>query len=241
MKIAYTELNDILNKVFEGFGFPLGDYEDFAKVISWLEFHNWPILERVLQAAPSPHALLPILNPEDSHSASINVQKNVPFMASSLAIDLAYVKSLQLEGTTADVWLLNPILPDLLIPNLLSIGKRNYDAQLIWHQGRKRIYWVLLEKGATYPNITVYSGDPLPINLAVHIEVGTAVYPYSPPLEVTDSHLITPAELEDRFKNNIVHGLEIEADLWQQLRLLSKNVLVEATQESRNKGAGENA
>ena len=51
MKITRTELSDLCKKVFEGQRFPLGDYEDCAYAVTWLEMHGWPILDQLFQDA----------------------------------------------------------------------------------------------------------------------------------------------------------------------------------------------
>ena len=49
MNVAMTELTDLCKKVFEGMGCPLGDYEDCAQVITWLEMHGLPVLSKMHQ------------------------------------------------------------------------------------------------------------------------------------------------------------------------------------------------
>ena len=241
MKVSYTELNDILLKVFEGLQFSRGDYEDLARAICWLEFRDYPILEKSLRVAQLPQIKQPRISFEDSHSATISVEKCIGFMASALALNLAYVKSKALEGTAVEVSLLNPTLPTLLIPNLSLISQRGYAAQLVWHEERECIYQVKIEPMALHPQLTTYMGEDLPINWAVHIEVGKALNHYSPPLGILDVQLTTPDELQDRFNQKIINGLELDDSMWDKLKQLAQNVLVESSDESRNRGAGEDA
>lgn len=241
MKISHTELNDLLQKIFEGLGFSRGDYEDLARSICWLEFRNWPILKKVLDVAQKSQVKQPKISFEDSHSATIAVEKSIAFMAGALPHNLAYVKSRALEGTAVEVSLLNPILPLLLIPNLILIASRGYQGRIIWHEGVTQIFHISISARAIYPDVTIYYGEDLPRNLAAFVEVGTAVSSYSPPLGILEVEKISARTLRKRFTDNIANGLEIEDSLWQTMIELSKKVLVEATEESRNKGAGENA
>ena len=162
-------------------------------------------------------------------------------MASALAHNLAYVKSKALGGTAVEIALLNPILPALLIPSLPLIAQRGFEARVVWHQSRTEIYHACIHQHELHPEINIYSGEDLPINKAVFIEVGSAVTTYSPPLGITDVQKQHPYELNNSFTENLANGLEISDAAWKEMVKLSKNVLVEASAESRNKGAGENA
>ncbi|MBT5955223.1 MAG: DUF3726 domain-containing protein, partial [Candidatus Marinimicrobia bacterium] len=98
MNVSSTELSDLCKKAFEGMGFSSGDYEDCARVITWLEMHGLPILNEIHQSTSSgvlPTSKASTILFEDNTLAIIDAHENGGLIYGSLAVDLAYLKCLE--------------------------------------------------------------------------------------------------------------------------------------------------
>lgn len=232
MKVAYTELRDLLHKAFEGIGFAYGDYQDCGDAIMWLEVHGLPFLSIIEDIRNVPTSR-PVVLEEDRESARLNGRFNGSVTYGGLALDLAYMKAQTEKKVTITVS--DVVYPQLTLAQLSKMGSWGMPCLLNWH-GDKHAYHAFVKAGDALPTIistpltTAQSND-----LTIHC--GTRIT-----LPSFESRRLTPPSL--LYTNYIRHlneGIFIDDVIWQHLIELSKNVLVAETAVSRQKGAGENA
>lgn len=233
MKISHTELRDILTKVFEGMGFPLGDYEDCANTISWLALHGFPILDQIDQVDPFTQSRPTQILNEDEQTAVLDAQNNGGLIYGSLALDLAYLKAK--PSGKGKVILKNGRFPQLLLPHLPSVAQRGFYGRLQWPENTRK-FMAIIAPQAPYP--TLYELID-PVELPDEIIITCTNAPFTTP--DAPQRIKTPAQFEACCLRHIENGLTVKTAVWQQLVRLSKNILVEATETSRTKGAGEDA
>ena len=237
MIVSYTELKDILDKVFEGLGFPLGDYEDCARDVAWMELHGWSVLAEILDTHPMPQSQAAHFLYDDDSLSVIDAQYNGGLIYGSLALDLAVVKAE--KQPTAVVQLINARHPKLIIPSLPRCAEQGLNVLVTWQEAAQNIIGSI-GSGEKYPTVRAYSNETAAPDGSVTIVCGTAVA-FSPSSTITPIQIITPTIFEDYYNNHIDQGIPVKDSQWQQLVKLSKNILVEATASSRRKGAGEDA
>ncbi len=237
MIVAYTELKDILKKVFEGMGFPWGDYEDCADDVAWMELHGWSVLDAALNGQSLTQSNAARFLYEDEAQAVIDAQNNGGLIYGSLALDLAIVKARTQPITV--VKLLNVSCPQLIMPSLPHCAEQGVNALVSW-QDKYENYVVFMDRQEKFPTVSIFSNATDTIDSNLVIVCGTAVT-FCPSTQSEPTRVVTPTDFQENLDHRIENGILVDDGLWQQLVLRSKKILVEATEESRKKGAGENA
>lgn len=237
MRIAYTELNDTLLKVYEGQGFPPGDYVDCAAALCWLAFRGWPILAQVASGGLTPTRPVVIMN-EDAQTAVLDAHQNDGLLYGPLAVELLYHKAKANTSQTASITLQNATYPALLIPRLSQLASRGVNVRLKWQEPGFEMTAVQ-SPHAIHPTLIKQPLRDRTPDATAFLLCGTAVPDRVKQSEGTQR--IAADELAQIYATHIQDGLPIAPTLWQRLVMQSKAVLVEATDTSRTKGAGENA
>jgi LDH2 family malate/lactate/ureidoglycolate dehydrogenase len=237
MIVAHTELRDILNKVFEGMGFHLGDYEDCANNIAWMELHGWPVLKDVLKAPTMPRSEAARFLYEDQILSVIDAKNNGGLIYGSLALDLAALKAKNQAAVV--IKLVNAANPQLIMPSLPHCAGAGLNVLVTW-QVTDQNFVVFMAANEKYPTVATFSANTAAADSDLTIVCGLAVS-FSLPTESNSNILIRPVDFQEQYDFHIKYGISIDDAQWQQLVSLSKNILVEATETSRLKGAGEDA
>ncbi|MEM7032670.1 MAG: hypothetical protein AAF629_24160, partial [Chloroflexota bacterium] len=225
----------------------LGDYEDCAQTITWLEMHGLPVLGEVRQYAPNwvfPKSQAATILYEDDTLAVIDAQANGGLLYGSLAVDLAYLKAMQ--AGFAHIKLKQAKYRQLIIPSLVAVAQRGVHLAVFWQESGQH-HQLTVDAHADYPCYWIYDIDstvhqpPNAQTLSILCSPNMAL---KQPLDVAQSgYALTSCLNPDDFATNYAYhnerGLDIDVDIWQQLITLSKAVLVESTALSRLRGAGE--
>ncbi len=249
MKVTRTELTDTCKRVFEGKGFPLGDYEDCAQAIVWLEMHGVSALSEIQQHTSNwdlPKSQAATILFEDDSLAVIDAYQNGGLLYGNLALDLAYLKALQ--SGFAVVKLQQAYHQQLIIPNLVTCARRGMNVVAYWRDG-SREHLATIQAQQEYPHYCAYelaepSGDsPETQTLSILCTANfTLRQQYIATLPVKAPALcMTPDNFTARYQHHNEAGIDIDEAVWAQLVALSKHVMVEATELSRTRGAGETA
>ncbi|MGI9292574.1 MAG: DUF3726 domain-containing protein [Pseudomonadales bacterium] len=249
MKISKNELTAALKKAFEGIGFGVGDYEDAAGMVTWLETHG-------LQGLAQLHAALPHLiekpylqielSQEDDRLAVLDAQGGSTLICGGQAVDMAYTKARNMDFGI--VQLINCHNRKMIIERLVNTARRGMACMAYWRSsgGPTAFTLVSIDAHAEYPNCVEYTTQDCDAenkqsmvflcgaNLSVLQEYVADFLPVS-----SDSVAsATPEAMESSYKQALERGIEMDLALWESLEKLINNVLVEATETSRA-GAGE--
>lgn len=249
MKISNNELTAALKKAFEGIGFSVGDYEDAAAMVAWLETHGLQGLAQIHCALPhlieKPY-LPAALNHEDASLAVVDAHGGSTMICGSQAMDLAYAKARNIG--LGRVQLSNCHNRKFIIERLVNTARRGMACMAYWrHSGGAAVYSVVgIDAGEEYPTYVECAAEQCEVenDPSLFILCGPSFSALQEYLRDTlpdssgDIVRVTPEAMAFSYSSTLEHGIEIDVSLWESLEKLVKNVLVEATETSRA-GAGE--
>ncbi len=138
MKFSKNELLSALKKAFEGIGFGVGDYEDAAAMVTWLEAHGLHGLLKIHAALPHlmerPHPQLEIIQ-DDENLSILDARGGSTLICGGQAVDLAYAKARNV-GLGA-VQLINCHNRKMIIERLVNTARRGMACIAYWcaHDG----------------------------------------------------------------------------------------------------------
>jgi len=247
MKISYNEILTLSQKAFEGAGCGPGQYQDAAEMISWLALHGlgaWTSIYDDLRigffnANPS-EIPIPQLY-EDDTVIMLDSRQSSSLFSGPSATDFAYLAAME-KGDGA-VSLKNCQHPMLLLAFLSRYAQRGMHSLTQW-QEQDHTRSVVFVADQPLPTIYRANSERLDKNDNVSGELYTDVMirfssrsPFSAPSDAEIHY--SPTQLQEQRTEHLEQGIEIDERLWAQLQHLAKRVLVEATEESRQRGAGE--
>ncbi len=249
MKISKNELLSTLKKTFEGMGFAVGDYEDAANMVVYLETHGLQGLAQLQAALPhlldKPNLQIELIQ-DDDKLIVLDAQGSSTLVCGGQAVDLAYTKARH-SGFGA-VQLSNCHNRKMIIERLVNAARRGMAGVAYWrHSVNSAVYAVVsIAPHAEYPTYQEYLTDGRKTeskqsifvlfgpNLSVLQEQVAAVVPAG-----SDNIAnVDPAAMQSAYHDALEYGIDMHLTLWNYLQELVKNVLVEATETSRA-GAGE--
>jgi LDH2 family malate/lactate/ureidoglycolate dehydrogenase len=251
MKVSHNELTGLCRRAFEGLGFHAGDHEDAADMVVWLEQHGLggvDALRRGLDHLASNNRLAVQRAFEDTSLAVINAADNSVLVCGSLAADLVYAKARR-KGL-AVVKLQNCYNRILMLGYLARCARRGMNLLAFWRNSEdpKVVEQVVsIRAYEEYPTLLLYEvedpDDNFTRNRSVtliaspHFSMLQALYP--DPEEATLLQVLGPDDCQRQSRHVLDHGMEVDDALWQRLKELSALTLVESSEESRARGAGE--
>ena len=164
----------------------------------------------------------------------------------NLALDLAYLKAVQ-HGR-GQVKLQQARYQPLILPSLVTCARREMNVVVSW-QDRQGEYMASIEAHQLYPTYTHYqvtsalsdSTKDKTLNILCTITLAEAQTLRPRPHQEVALTYLTPLDFALAFARHNQEGMEIDELVWQGMVALSKQVLVEASETSRRRGAGEAA
>lgn len=249
MKFSKNELTAALKKTFEGIGFGVGDYEDAAAMVTWLEAHGLQGLLQIHIALPylmqRPHPQIEIIQ-DDEKLSILDARGGSTLICGGQAVDLAYAKARNV-GFGA-VQLIDCHNRKMIIERLVNAAKRGVACIAYWraHDSSAVYSVVSIEAHAEYPTYEEYTTAGREADteqsmiilcgsrLSGLLERGADVLPANSGNLVS----VTPEAMKASHQCALEHGIDMDVALSDLLGKLIKNVLVEATESSRA-GAGE--
>ena len=239
MLISANELAALLKRVFEGLGYPQGQYEDAAAMAGWLPLHGedgldalaWqadPALPATELSAPAPGRLVARCHGRSALDA-------LPSLLDLACLRASRQGRIQLEILDCRdrkcVLAAGGLRPQgLLGPG--AMGRRCASASPHRLDRKRRRLSELPDGG---PAGTRRCGIATLLTLTLDIEPLPA-----PVLEADAARIarrVTPADYAQAGRRALEHGTEVSPTLWQRLNRLAEAVLVENSEQSRS-GAG---
>ncbi len=229
MLVSENELQEVIWRAFRGFGWPRAISKDIADAIVWLEMHDLDGLHCLAHCIRHPAhyqdgAVAPI--EETNETVTFDTSNNLQTLAGDLTLNMALGKSIE-TGQPATVHQHNAPLPRLSLASLMSSYipveaiVSDHEAQFLVTRDKKI---VKTKTAAEESQISVF--------------YGYSDHQLSGPQDAT---VLDQATLAKTYQKNLARGLSIPDALWQQLDALAIESMVEATDASRARGAGENA
>jgi hypothetical protein len=231
MKMAMNELVSLCRAALEGSGWVQGDYEDAADAAVWLEavgFDGLKALEGMLGTEPGERFSV--------EGSAQGEKRCTGLVACVLAFELAWAEATR-HGIGV-VRVSHALAPRLALYGLKTMSTRGRHFDAAWTDSDGR-HFANTSGRAAYP--TYLGCDPTASGTAGELIVScraNAAPP--PPIEAVPAlaGAVDATELEARYDEAVWRGLEVSALQTTVLAGWKSNVLVAATQMSREHGAG---
>lgn len=253
MKVSQNELTGVCRRVFEALSFPAGDHEDAADMVVWLEQHGLngvAALKRGLDHMASTSFPAPSRLYDDPSLAVIDAADNSILVCGSMAADLAYARARR-KGL-AMVKVRHCHNRRLMLGSLARCARRGMNMLAFWrnHQAPLVVEQVVsIRAGEDFPTLLLYEvedrDDACTRNHSVtviaspHFDLAPSLHP--DPEEVSLLRVLEPESFRAQSQRVLREGMEVDEALWERLKTLSRELLVEESEASRRQGAGEDA
>ncbi|MGO1500410.1 MAG: DUF3726 domain-containing protein [Marinobacter sp.] len=252
MKVSFNELQGLSRKAFIGIGFDDGDASDAADMVAWMEVHG---LDGIAALKKGLDFLLnedksqpPKLIYQDADLCVVDAQKKTVLGHASLAIELGYAKC---RARGLSVTKIRHCHNRMLIVGYLSrIARRDMSVTAFWRNSHEPLTEIIVsfKSGDSEPEICMYSlpdtpddtepNDGITLVMVNHVNLLPDLKPDAP---LNDLFLQNRDAMADWQERSLVDGIEVDPALWERLKLLATNMLVEASDDSRDgAGAGTN-
>ncbi|TMN21618.1 DUF3726 domain-containing protein [Lentibacillus cibarius] len=266
MRVSYVELFIHCKKVFRACGIPYGCADDGAGVVTWSEFVGLEGLHVLQQEIPNMHppgmesvALLL----EDDGLFRFDGYKQSAIILGKLMADYALAMAETRE--TVRVHMQNTTRSHLLAQPAHYVASRNKGCLINYKTKHGSPMWILSTPEIAYPvfaegaraeeimqhNLTAELGQYETANLSSDDFwlvcttetnlITSCIRNLRQEARYGGFYLTESAKLKATFEKNYNNGLEIDDHIWEQLDQIGSQTLVEATEESRLRGAGEMA
>lgn len=239
MNISMNELKAALRRCFEASDYFVGNYEDAANMVLWLEKHGLNGLNELKLALPyiGEDRDKPLSNViyEDSTSATIDAHHRSALNCIAAAVDLAHAKAL--ESGIATVTVHNCHNRIFILKALTDRGRSGISAAAYWQNGHDSVteHTAAIKSGQRYPSYSegttnLVSNDKdkqaLTIICSSRVDLTSS-------LQNSKSNFISPQQVESNKENTVENGIEIDAEVWNEINNIGLGVLVENTERSR--------
>ncbi|MBP0048253.1 DUF3726 domain-containing protein [Marinobacterium sp. AK62] len=244
MNISMNELKAALRRCFEACGYFVGNYEDAANMVLWLEKHGLNGLTELERALPfidrdSDKPLSSVVY-EDSTSAIIDSHGRSALNCIAAAVDLAHAKALEVGIATVTVHNCHNRM--FILKALTDCGRRGISVAAYWQNGNDNIteHTAAIAAGERYPSYsdatTCLSASPddkqaLTIVCSSRINLATT-------LKHRNTRMLSAAQVEQNKEHSVNQGIEIKPALWEEINRIGAAVLVENSELSRADAGG---
>ncbi|MFT5138092.1 MAG: LDH2 family malate/lactate/ureidoglycolate dehydrogenase [Arenicella sp.] len=253
MRASPDELKSLFKQAFEACGYDFGGYEVAAEMVVWSQMHGFnifPVIQECLlplaQNSLSPKVLL-----DEPHKLIFDNQGHSVLVSASQIVNLACAKAMQRGFCVLQVQ--NCEHPVMLAKLLCDSNNFGLHANAYWYQAQtQQTLELRTDALQACPELRYYSNVGGDLS-ASGLNPGQLNIIFSRQDHVDDAELfadtnklfenaqldqrLTPQYFVQHYQQSLDLGIEIEADLWQQLLEIGAEVLVESTEQSRQ-GAG---
>lgn len=247
MHVSMNELKATLRRCFEAMGYFVGNYEDAANMIIWLEKHGLDGLRELEHALPfidadSDKPLSTVMY-EDSTSAIINSHGRSALNCIAASVDLAHAKAL--ESGIATVTVHNCHNRKFILKALTDCGRRGISVVAYWKNGASNVteYTAAIKAGARYPsysealtNLQASEEDQHSLTIICSSRVDLTSSLQNSYGNRKASH-ISALQVEENKTQSVDFGLDISDELWSAINQIGARILVENSISSQQ-GAG---
>ncbi|WP_107850720.1 DUF3726 domain-containing protein [Oceanimonas marisflavi] len=247
MQVSMNELKAALRRCFEACGYFVGNYEDAANMVLWLEKHGLGGLAELERALP--YLTLDADKPlstvvyEDSTSAIIDSNGRSALNCIAASVDLAHAKAL--ESGIATITVHNCHNRMFALKALTDCGRRGISVTAYWQNGSRTVkeYAAAIKAGERYPsfseaatNLVTTPEEQQALTIVCSSRVNLAG---SLQRSKGNRHAryLSPEDLAENKEYVIDNGIEIDESLWAEINRIGAAILVENSERSRL-GAG---
>lgn len=248
MKVSFNELQGIGRKAFIGIGFAEGDAIDAAEMVAWMEAHGLGgvgALKKGLKfLLTEDQAESPTLIYQDADFSVLDAHNHSVLGNASLAVELGYARA---RSRGLSVTKIRHCHNRILIIGYLSrLARRGMNVTAFWRNAHDPLTELVVgfKAGHPVPEICLYSLDDAPddtekndgitLIMANHVDLLPSLRSQ---YTLTNLMRQTEEDLERERDRALVEGMDVDEELWLNLKSLADRLLVEATDASRS-GAG---
>ncbi|GGK73624.1 DUF3726 domain-containing protein [Amphritea balenae] len=247
MHVSMIELKAALRRCFEATGYFVGNYEDAANMILWLEKHGLNGLAELQRALPfigedSAKPLSTVVY-EDSTSAIIDSNGRSALNCIAASVDLAHAKAL--ENGIATVTVHNCHNRMFILKALTDCGRRGISVAAYWQNGSQTVteHTAAIKAGERYPSYseattTLSSNEEdkqaLTIICSSRVDLTSSLQRSK---GNRNASYISAKQVELNKEHSVDNGIDIDEELWARINKIGEGVLVENSDRSRQ-GAG---
>ena len=244
MNISMNELKAALRRCFEASDYFVGNYEDAANMVLWLEKHGLNGLNELKLALPyiDEDKDKPLSNViyEDSTSATIDAHNRSALNCIAAAVDLAHAKAL--VSGIATVTVHNCHNRIFILKALTDRGRSGISAAAYWQNGSDTVteHTAAIGSGQRYPsysegatNLTSNDEDKQALTIICSSRVDL-----TSSLQNSKSSFISAKQVESNKEHTVEHGIEIDSEVWEKINTIGLGVLVENNERSRQDAGG---
>ncbi len=238
MIISHNEIVVACLKAFEALELPLGQREDAAEAIGWLALHGLPFEDQLATALHSFQPKSVFANPisQSGQESVWDAQGGSALHIFPNLADYAAAQARVHNSHTLSVRNLTDF--GVMWPYITKIQQRQQWVKLIWKNGADADMVAVGLPDSPLPKVSWLMGDGAERDVQLIVaqpgfglgeddnEIGQIIR--------VDSGSGLAQNASDRFKS----GILINPSLWQQLKQIGLGILVEATAESEQRGAG---
>ncbi|GAA3560106.1 DUF3726 domain-containing protein [Marinobacter xestospongiae] len=247
MHISMNELKAGLRRCLEATGYFVGNYEDAANMVLWLEKHGLNGLQEFEMALPyighDRDKPLSSVVYEDSTSAIIDSHDRSALNCIAASVDLAHAKAL--ESGIATITVHNCHNRRFILKALTDCGRRGISVAAYWRNGSHTVmeHTAAIRAGQRYPSYSEAktSLDTTPEDHQALTIICSSRVDLTSSLQESDGNrevfTISPEQVARNKRKSIHQGLSIDEELWSQINRIGAGVLVENSEHSRL-GAG---
>ncbi len=247
MNISMNELKAALRRCFEASGYFVGNYEDAANMILWLEKHGLNGLGELQRALPyiaeDREKPLSTVVYEDSTSAIIDSNGRSALNCIAASVDLAHAKALEVGIATVTVHNCHNRM--FILKALTDCGRRGISIAAYWQNGSQTVteHTAAIKAGDRYPS---YSGATTTLAASEDDKQALTII-CSSRVDLTSSlqrssgnrnaRYVSAAQVAANKEHSVDNGIEIDDALWAEINRIGEGILVENSDQSRQ-GAG---
>lgn len=247
MNISMNELNAALRRCFEATGYFVGNYEDAANMILWLEKHGLKGLEEFKRALPYIDAdrekALSSVVYEDRTSAIIDSQGRSALNCIAASVDLAHAKAL--ENGIATITVHNCHNRKFILKALTDCGRRGISVVAYWQNGNSVVteHTAAIKAGDRYPcyseattdlEMSEVDAQALTIICSSRVDLTSSLQQSK---GNTQAIYLDSQQVAANKAKTVELGIDIDPDLWAEINRLGTGILVSNSEQSRQ-GAG---
>ncbi len=247
MIVSMNELKAALRRCFEATGYYVGNYEDAANMILWLEKHGLNGLGELERALPyiSEDNSKPLSTVvyEDSTSAIIDSNGRSALNCIAASVDLAHAKALECGIATVTVHNCHNRM--FILKALTDCGRRGISVAAYWQNGSQTVseHTAAIKAGDRYPS---YSEATTSLESNADDRQALTII-CSSRVDLTSSlqkskgnrhaRYISAKQVAANKDYSVDNGIEISDSLWAEINRIGEGILVENSERSRQ-GAG---
>jgi LDH2 family malate/lactate/ureidoglycolate dehydrogenase len=255
MHVSMVELKAALRRCFEATGYFVGNYEDAAEMILWLEKHGLNGLAEFNSSLPyisqdqdkQPSTIVY----EDSTAIVIDSHNRSSLNSIAAALDVAYCKSI--ENGIATVTIRNCHNRMFVLKALTDCGRRGVSVVAYWKNGSAKVteHTAAIKAGHKYPSyqyavaekdaqVDLQNDQQQSLTIICSTRVDLSSSLKSRPGDSQNKakvDVISSAQIAANKLQSVEYGIEITEELWASINQIGEGVLVENSEESR-RGAG---